>query len=77
MTKENLVALAKQLGLDGEAIAAVLAEESVTDILSRSIGLGQTLGVNGTPTYIVNGQMLRGYVPLEDMRQMVAALRKG
>jgi protein-disulfide isomerase len=54
-----------------------LAEESVTDILSRSIGLGQTLGVNGTPTYIVNGQMLRGYVPLEDMRQMVAALRKG
>ena len=77
MTKENLVTVAKELGLDGDAIAAVMAEERVTDILSRSVGLGQTLGVNGTPTYIVNGQMLRGYVPLEDMRQMVAALRKG
>ena len=77
MTKENLVTVAKELGLDGDAIAAVMAEESVTDILSRSVGLGQTLGVNGTPTYIVNGQMLRGYVPLEDMREMVAALRKG
>ena len=32
--------------------------------------------ISGTPTFIVTDQMLRGYVPLEDMRGIVAEARK-
>ena len=30
-----------------------------------------------TPTFVLQGTMLRGYVPLDDMRQIVKDARKG
>lgn len=36
----------------------------------------ETLKINGTPTFVIEGVMLRGYVPLDGMRQIVAEARK-
>ena len=34
-----------------------------------------TMDINGTPTFVIDQTMIRGYIPLEDMRSVVAAER--
>jgi protein-disulfide isomerase len=33
------------------------------------------LDIRGTPTFVMNGEMMRGYLPLDQMRAAVAAVR--
>lgn len=67
--------LAKKVGLDGQAIIAQMAEPSVDENIKRTRALGDTLKITGTPTFIFNDQMVRGYVPESAMIDIVAALR--
>ena len=67
--------LARDLQLDGPAILAAMDDEAVTAELKANHALAQKLSINGTPTFVVADQMLRGYVPLPDMKQIVADAR--
>jgi len=44
-------------------------------VIAANHALGDALRISGTPTFIVGGQMLRGYLPLEAMQEVVAAER--
>ena len=76
-TPENLGKLADQLGLDRDAILAKMGSDEVTAIITANHALGDALQISGTPTFVVDSTMLRGYVPLDGMRQIVAQQRKG
>ena len=76
-TKPVLERLAGDLGLDAPAIMARMAAPEVTAVIQANHALASTLDISGTPTFVVQGTMLRGYVPLEDMRQIVKDQRKG
>jgi protein-disulfide isomerase len=43
--------------------------------LAETRDLAQTLAVSGTPTFVFGDQMLRGYLPFEEMQTMLAELR--
>lgn len=73
----SLTRLAGDLGLDAQPILDRMNAPEVTKVLDANQGLGQTMQINGTPTFVLNGIMLRGYVPLDGMRQIVAEERKG
>lgn len=75
MTAERLAAFADDLGLDGDAIAAGMNAPEVDAVLAANHALAQRLRIEGTPTFVMGDQMLRGYVPLEGMRAMVAEVR--
>lgn len=70
-----LVAMANDQGLDGEAIWNGMSDPRVAEIIRNNRLLGQRMQISGTPTFVVEDQMLRGYVPLEGMMQIVAELR--
>ena len=76
-TKPVLERLAGDLGLDAPAIMARMAAPEVTSVIEANHALAQTLDISGTPTFVLQGTMLRGYVPLDDMRQIVRDARKG
>ncbi|MEM1428439.1 MAG: DsbA family protein [Pseudomonadota bacterium] len=74
----NLLALelvADDLGLDVDAIVARMEDDDVTNVIRSNHALAQALQIQGTPTYVFGGQLVRGYVPLESMRDMVAEIR--
>lgn len=71
----NLGKLANTLGLDGDAILARMDDPQIDMILAQNRALAGTLQINGTPTFVLEDEMLRGYVPLEAMRQLVDAAR--
>lgn len=77
VTPEALDRLAGDLGLDATAIRARMGEAEVSSVIARNRALAETLKINGTPTFVIDGVMLRGYVPLDGMRQIVDEARQG
>ena len=49
--------------------------DEITEILQANRALGQTLSITGTPSFVIGDEMVRGYVPYDDMVSIVAALR--
>jgi len=77
VNEASLTALAKELGLDPAKVLAQMSSDDVSRIIDANHALGQEMAINGTPTFVIGGQMLRGYVPLETMEQIVATERQG
>jgi protein-disulfide isomerase len=73
----TLARLATSLGLDPAQISARMNSDEVTLVLAANHALAEQMAISGTPTFVVQGQMLRGYLPLETMRQIVADERAG
>ena len=67
--------VAGDLGLDMEAIVTRMESDAVTAVIEENRLLAQRLGVNGTPTFILEDQMLRGYLPLAAMAELVDEVR--
>lgn len=76
VTEDSLAALADGLGLDGAAILAGMADPQVDTIIAENHDLAARLQITGTPTFVAGEQMIRGYVPLDGMSQIVAELRE-
>ncbi len=72
---KSIAFLANKAGLDGDKIVTQMQDPSVAQHIARTRQLGETLQVSGTPTFLFNEQILRGYVPKDAMEQIVAELR--
>lgn len=76
MTEDSLVALANHLGLDGAAFLAGMDDPKINAVLSENHALASRLQITGTPTFVIGDQLVRGYVPLDAMNDIVAELRQ-
>ncbi len=76
VTPDMLEKLAVSLDLDSTTIMAEMEGEAVAKIINDNRLLGQAMQISGTPTFVVEDQMLRGYVPLSQMAQIVDAIRE-
>ncbi|MEM9247219.1 MAG: DsbA family protein [Pseudomonadota bacterium] len=75
MNELALELVAEDLELDGDAILARMNADEVTDVIRANHALAQALQIQGTPTYVLGDQLVRGYVPLNGMRQLIDAQR--
>ncbi|HBQ36858.1 MAG TPA: disulfide bond formation protein DsbA [Rhodobacteraceae bacterium] len=73
---EALRKLALGMGLDADALLAKMDSSDVNQIIQANRALGQQLQISGTPTFILDGQLVRGYVPLAGMQKLVEEARK-
>ena len=73
---ETLGRLASDLGHDPAAVTAKMASEEVKAVIMANHDLATTLEINGTPTFVIDRTMVRGCVPLDGRRQIVAGQRK-
>ena len=76
MTNESLGRLATSLGLSAADITVTMNSAEVNQIINDNRLLGQAMQITGTPTFVVQDQMLRGYVPQAQMAQIVARVRE-
>ena len=74
-TQAALKRLSDDMGLDTAVIMAGMNAEPVTTMITQNRALAQRMQINGTPGFIMGDQVIRGYVPLGDMQQIVAAMR--
>lgn len=62
---DKLTELATASGLDGKKIAACAATPATQARISKSMALGKSVGVLGTPTVFINGRELPGLGGME------------
>jgi protein-disulfide isomerase len=74
---ETLGRLAADLGHDPAPILARMKSPEVQAVIDTNHALGTMMEINGTPTFVIDETMVRGYVPLDGMRQIVAGQRAG
>ena len=75
VSPEALVRIAETLGLDPKPIMDRMNSAEVTKVIEDNHRLAQTMDISGTPTFVVGGTMVRGYVPLDAMQEIVAEQR--
>ena len=71
ITLRSLERMASTFGLDAEAIVAQMDSDEVTHELSRTRALAQRLQITGTPTFVLQDELLRGYLPYDQMLALV------
>jgi protein-disulfide isomerase len=75
ITEKGLLRLASKLDLDGDAILAKINDPLVDQTIGLNHQLAGAMQISGTPTFVLGDELLRGYVPLDDMMELVAAAR--
>ena len=71
VTPRALRRMASTFGLDADAIEAHMDSEPVTDEIRRTRALAQRLQITGTPTFVLQDELLRGYLPFDEMMVLV------
>ena len=77
ITPASLSSLASAFDLDTDAIFAEMQSDATKAVLTNNRALGDRMQITGTPTFIFGDQLVRGYINLTQMRQIVEQKRDG
>jgi protein-disulfide isomerase len=70
-SEENLISLAREAGLDVKKFEKDLKGGEYEEVVAEDFREGQQLGISGTPTFVINGEVLAGLQPLEVFEQAI------
>jgi len=76
LDEARIMAMAKDAGLNTDKLKADMADPRVLAVIEKNRALGQRLGVNGTPTYVLGDKVLPGVDTAENFKKAVDAARK-
>lgn len=71
ITLPALRRLGNTFGLDMPAIEARMDSDAVTAEIAQTRALADALQISGTPTFVMQDELLRGYLPLDQMQALV------
>jgi len=71
------LAVAKEVGMDMGRLEKDMASDEVRVSLEESLKLAETLGLNGTPSYVVGNDVVIGAVGLDALRSKISIVRCG
>jgi protein-disulfide isomerase len=71
LTVDHLVKVATSAGLDGRRLRADMKDNSLEAGIQKDFREGQSIGVNGTPAFLINGQPVIGAQPAKVFRQAI------
>lgn len=65
-SRENLKRFAEEIELDAEAFATCMDEERYAEVIMNDTGMAQSVGVQSTPTFLINGWAIIGAQPYDN-----------
>jgi len=74
--RARALAVAKEVGFDMGRIEKDMHSDEVKKTIDESMRLADALGVNGTPSYVVGGEVVVGAVGLASLKEKLAAAHK-
>lgn len=72
-SKANLKKFAVELGMDAEAFALCLDTGKYAAQVRADTAFAQSLGISGTPAFLVSGRPIMGAQPFETFRTLIEA----
>jgi protein-disulfide isomerase len=73
----KIFSVAGDLGLDTDAIRKNMKNAPVSDEINKNMELSESLGITGTPAFIIGDQLAPGAISMDELKRMVAQARKG
>ncbi len=67
--------IAAEIGVDFEAVEAHMQSDAVSQVIDENRRLAQRLRISGTPTFIMEDEMVRGFVPAQALLDLAEELR--
>ena len=65
LTEDYLAGIAEEIGLDVEQFRKSMNTREAADAVQRDFAEGQSIGVTGTPAFLINGRPIMGAQPVE------------
>ena len=75
LTEQAAYRIAQAEGYDITELKDVAASAEIDAQLEANYQLAQVLGLQGTPSFILGDEIIRGYLPLDDLKAVVAEVR--
>jgi len=69
--RADLLGYAAELGLDRDEFAKCLDERRYAADVERDVAQAQALGINSTPTFLINGRLVIGASSIEEFRSII------
>jgi protein-disulfide isomerase len=74
--KARALAVAKEVGFDMPRLEKDMNSDEVKTTIDEDMKLADTLGVNGTPSYVIGNELVVGAVGLDALKEKIAAGNK-
>jgi len=74
-SEASVLQIAQSVGLDIEQLEVDMNSSEVDTMVRRTSALAQKLSINGTPAFILGNQVVRGFVPVEELSRLARAAR--
>ncbi len=76
-SKDDAIKIAKSVGINGEKLESTLKNdaEKIGKILQANAVLGSSIGISGTPGFVIGEELIPGAVDVATFKEKVAALR--
>ncbi len=75
LSKDKVLGIAKSIGLDMDKLKKDLGSEKVNKALANNFSLAQSLGISGTPAFVIGGELAPGAIGIERMADMIKKAR--
>lgn len=75
-SQESIEAVAKAVGLDLEQLRTDMQRKEIRDKVQANNDLARTLGVTGTPAFIIGDEIVPGAVTISRLRSLIDKARK-
>jgi len=77
LDEDGLLKTARAAGLDTDRLQVDMKSPDIDVVLKRNSDLAGALGISGTPTFIVGGELVAGEVDAAGLRDLIARARAG
>lgn len=71
LSVENIKKMAKDLKLNEKQFNKCLDDGKYAEVVKNDVAYGQTVGVQGTPAFFINGKFLGGAYPYESFKEII------
>lgn len=76
VTKDNVMQIAERVGIDVAKLKQEMENPKYAEAIKETQQIATSLGIEGTPGFIIDSQINPGYVPYDRLKQLVADVRK-
>lgn len=76
VTKDNVMPIAERVGIDVAKLKQEMEDPKYAEAIKETQQIATSLGIEGTPGFIIDSQINPGFVPYDRLKQLVADVRK-
>ena len=71
----STIEIARQVGLNVEQLQNDMKDPAIDEAIKRNLALASDLRINGTPSFVVGDEIVRGLIDLPTLQQLIADAR--